>query len=147
LWALRSKPYKPQFVQATDANKRKFQNDYHPDGYSLSSLLAGVTIAAKVDPDLIWIVGAPNSRPDENTFVNELHELAPAFHGRIDTAADFVLHSADDLHFMWRVAHETGGVCVDKEGHPIDEPPVPLSAPTLPIRPEPQTPTMLRDKP
>jgi hypothetical protein len=139
-------PYTPKFIQATADNKKRFASELHPRGFNAANLFSGVAIATQVDPDVIWVVGSPYSRPDEDSFIADLHKIAPGFRGRIDTAAAFVLGNASDLHFLWRLSHETGGVCVDSDGKPIDEPPVPLVAPAVPPQPQPQTPGMLRDK-
>jgi hypothetical protein len=136
-------------VQATDYNKKKFQDNFHFSGLMWGGyLMSGLAIAAKVNPDLIWVVGTPEIRGDEDSFMKEFHKSLPGLHARIDTAVDFTLHNEVDIHFMWRLAHETDGVCVDKDGNPMDEPPLPLSAPpTPPPKPEPQAPSILRDKP
>jgi len=143
-------PFRPKFVQATDYNKKKFKDDFHLPGiYTFDhSLMAGLTIAAEFHPDLIWVVGPPEVRAGEDSFIKDFHRLLPAFHSRIDTATDFMQRNEGDMHFMWRLAHETGGVCVDKDGNPMDEPPLTLSVPAPPPPPQAQpTPTILRDKP
>jgi hypothetical protein len=148
LYMDRVNPYTAKFVQATDFNKQKFQSGFHPGGFWYGSLQAGVTVAAQVNPDVIWVVGSPFPPPDENSLIGALHTVAPAFHGRIDTAGEFVLNNTSVLHMMWRLSHETGGVCVDKDGNPMDEPALPLSPPVIPPpKPEPLTPSILRDKP
>ena len=148
LYMDRVNPYTPKFIQATDFNKQKFQSGFHPNGFWYGSLQAGVTTAAQVNPDVIWVVGSPFPPPDENSLIGALHTVAPAFHGRIDTAGEFVVGNTSVLHMMWRLSHETGGVCVDKDGNPMDEPALPLSPPVMPPpKPEPQTPSILRDNP
>ncbi len=115
LYDTRAFPYKSEFVQATQANKKKFDSDFHP-GFMIGTLLPGVANAAKLNPDVIWVVGAPIAKLEEETFMSELRRLAPGFRGRIDTAADFMHANVYDLHFMWRLSHETGGVCVIRMG-------------------------------
>jgi hypothetical protein len=148
LYMDRVNPYTPKFIQATDFNKKKFQSSFHPGSSYMVDLRAGVTVAARVNPDVIWVVGSPFPPPDENTLISALHTLAPAFHGRIDTVGEFVSNNTSVLHMMWRLSHETGGVCVDKDGNAMGEPALPLSAPAMPPpKPEPQTPSILRDQP
>jgi hypothetical protein len=48
------------------------------------------------------------------------------------------------FHLLWRIAHETGGICVDRTGSAIDEPMLPV-LPALPRTPEPRTPSILRE--
>jgi hypothetical protein len=138
-------PYKPQFVQATDLNKQHFQKDFSGSEMNWGMLLPALTIAAKVHPDLIWVVGKPYPY-DEDKFMSDLHKLYPGNRTRIDTAIDFTQHSPTELHFMWRLSHETDGICVDRDGNPMDEPAVPLSAPQTPAKPETPKPGILHDQ-
>lgn len=139
-------PYQPHFVQATDANKRKLDaNSGTP--VSFGYLLSGLAIAAKVHPDLIWIVGEPYGVQSEDPFMHDLHQILKGSQIRIDTALDFMPHKPQDLHLYWRISHETNGVCVDKNGNPMDEPPVPLSPPPITPQPQPRSPTILKDSP
>jgi hypothetical protein len=143
-------PFKPEFVQASDYNKKRFQDNFHlPNLYTFNhSLMSGLTIAGQVNPDLIWVVGPPEIQAGEDSFIKDFHRLLPGLHSRIDTAVDFMEHNEGDIHLAWRLAHETGGVCVDKDGNPMDEPPLELSPPAPPLPPQPlQTPSILRDKP
>jgi uncharacterized small protein (DUF1192 family) len=150
VWGNQVHPFKPEFVQATDHYKKEFQDAFHLPGFYTfdHSLMAGLSIAAQFHPDLIWVVGPPEIRASEDSFISDFHKRLPGLHARIDTAVDFMQHNEGDIHFLWRLAHETGGVCVDKDGNPMDEPPLPLSPPAPPPPPQPQqTPTILRDKP
>jgi hypothetical protein len=139
-------PFQPHFVEATDANKKKFHQSSEPNNIC-GSLLNALNIAAKVHPDLIWLVGPPYQSPNEDSFLHDLHQTLNGTNVRIDTAIDFLPHSAQDLHLYWRISHETNGICVDKNGNPMDEPPLPLSSPPVAPQPQPQTPTILKDSP
>ncbi|MGD0464310.1 MAG: hypothetical protein ABSB74_17645 [Tepidisphaeraceae bacterium] len=139
-------PYQPHFVEASDLNKQKFRKDFRSEP-TYGHLMSALTVAAQAHPDLIWVVGPSHVDQDEDQFIRDLHKVLPGSHIRIDTALDFMSHDPRDLHLYWRISHETGGVCVDKDGNPMDEPALPLSAPAPPPQPQPQTPSILRDKP
>jgi hypothetical protein len=139
-------PFQPHFVEASEINKQKFSLITNANEI-FGQISVELKVAAQVHPDLIWLVGPSHVDESEDVFVREVRQILAGTDIRVDTALDFMPHDPKDLHLCWRISHETGGVCVDKDGNPMDEPPVPLAAPAPPAPAQPQMPNILRDKP
>lgn len=123
--------FQPQLSQANRVTRPKASEFLDKAKFSASPrLLSGLEVAAKARPDVIWVVGRTDSR-DADGVMKEVHRINLVSKSRINTTTINAL-LPEDFHLLWRIAHETGGVCVDKNGNPIDEPKLPPNKPAPP---------------
>jgi hypothetical protein len=132
-------PFEPQLVAATEQAKQKLKKYLVPETVFRPNWLDGVEAAAKWRPDVIWLAGAPAAEPEEQT-IAELKKRIAGSGSRVNTTLLFApAATAEQQHFLWRIAHETGGECVDKDGEAIGEPALPVPAAPKPPPPQPKS--------
>jgi hypothetical protein len=130
--------FEPELVLATDRNKQKFLDYMKPSTYFFPvNWLDGVQVAAKWRPDVMWIVGTP-SISNEDQSIPQIKKLVAGTSTRINTV-ELQDYAPETNHLLWRIASETGGVCIDKKGEPISEPALPIKPPAPPPSPEPKS--------
>jgi hypothetical protein len=104
-------------------------------------MLDALEIAAKGPADVIWLAGAL-AAPNEDAFVREIKTRLKSPSTHIKTSLRFArFHPVQNKHLMWRVAKETGGVCLGEDGEPVEEPVLPP-----PPAPEPDRKSILKTK-
>lgn len=81
-----------------------------------------MAVALKWKPDVIWYVGGGAPRPEQ--FLSELRKLNSIPKVRISTTTKFLSPGSPHQRFLWELANEWGGVCVDQDGNAVPEPPV-----------------------
>lgn len=132
-------PFQPHLVTASEFNKKRFEKYLDPRFVVFGSWLPAVKEAAKVDPDVIWLIARGNAT-DEEALIRDLRKTLAGKKSRINTTVAYTPgYQPKDQHLMWRIAHETGGICVDRDGDAIAEPALPIQT-----NPEPPTPAPKR---
>ena len=127
--AMQKKPtlFVTRFVPATDLYKKKLTAELKPYYVQGGDLFEAIDLASRGPADLIWIVGWLGAA-NEDVFVRDVKKSLKSEKTRINTSIAFAQsHPVQDLHLMWRVAKETGGVCLGEDGEPIEEPILPAA--------------------
>lgn len=136
--------FEPKLVPGTEFYKKKVKTYLNPGEPVMETWLDALTAAVKWRPDVVWLIGQPHVF-DEEQDIREMKKRLAGSSTRINTSIAFSTFSTPETdHLAWRIAHETGGICLDKEGQPIQEPAVPVrpvnvtpppaTAPRLPPR-------------
>jgi len=129
-----STPFQKQLVQPTELNRKKLREFLDRNFTVTGKWLTAFDASMRWLPQEIWFINTGGAMDDEDTFIRELLQLNAVARARVNTTIAYSRYGAPQFHHaLWRIAAETGGVCVDAKGQPIDEPVLPIAAPSKPL--------------
>ena len=116
-------------------NKAKFAKAdlprANPNTYPPITLSRRLEVAVKNRPNVLWLVSHVWEK-DEDAEMAAIQKVLAGTGTRINTTVakmGIVSNAKQGKHFLWRLARDTGGICIDDNGDQIDEPSLPAELP------------------
>lgn len=121
-----ARPFSKLMVQATPVNREK-AIAFLPDARAFLYGNPAMTLPAALQlrPEAIYFFGTGVS---SDTLADLKKRNDAGIHARFYTTTAFTPPGYPAmLHALWQLAHDSGGVCIDAKGNPIDEPVIPVT--------------------
>lgn len=125
-------------VPVNDKGREQLQQFFKGDLSLSPDALPAMALAIKWRPDVIWYVGSgPGDSVDPEKFLAEVRKLNATARVKINTTVQFVPENSPRRRFLWQLANDSGGTCLDPKGQPLAEPPATVKV-ELPKPPPPR---------